>query len=134
MISMAEVTKEVKIVLIIDAIASLIFAFLYLVIPEIYASLVDPIVFDPYYWRAFGGTLLVLAIMALIALKRAEGEQVKIIIEFAILWSVVILGLNIWELIVLPLSPTYTETTWIDSVLLIVLIILNSYFYNRDLK
>ena len=134
MISMAEVTKEVKIVLIIDAIASLIFAFLYLVIPEIYASLVDPIVFDPYYWRAFGGTLLVLAIMALIALKRAAGEQVKIIIEFAILWSVVILGLNIWELIVLPLSPTYTETTWIDSVLLIVLIILNSYFYNRDLK
>ena len=134
MISMAEVTKEVKIVLIINVIASLIFAFLYLVIPEIYASLVDPIVFDPYYWRAFGGTLLVLAIMALIALKRAKGEQVKIIIEFAILWSVVILGLNIWELIVLPLSPTYTETTWIDSVLLIVLIILNSYFYNRDLK
>ncbi len=134
MISMAEVTKEVKIVLIIDAIAALIFTFLYLVIPEIYASLIDPIVFDPYYWRAFGGTLLVLAIMALIALKRADGEQVKILIEFAILWSVVILSLNIWELIVLPLSPTYTETTYIDSVLLIVLIILNSYFYNRDLK
>jgi len=131
---MAEVTKEVKIVLIIDAIASLIFAFLYLVIPETYASLVDPIVFDPYYWRAFGGTVLVLGIMSLIALKRAEGEQVKIIIEFAILWSVVILCLNIWELIVLPLSPTYRETTWFDSLLLIVLIMLNSYFYNRDLK
>lgn len=131
---MAEVTKEVKIVLIIDAIAALIFTFLYLVIPEIYASLIDPIVFDPYYWRAFGGTLLVLAIMALIALKRAEGEQVKLMIEIMILWSIVILTLNIWELIVLPLSPTYTETTWFNSILLIVLIILNSYFYNRDLK
>ena len=131
---MAEVTKEVKIILFIDAIAALIFTFLYLVIPETYASLIDPIVFDPYYWRAFGGTLLALAIMALIALKRAEGEQVKIMIEFAILWSVVVLALNIWELIVLPLSPTYTETTWFNSVLLIVLIILNSYFYNRDLK
>lgn len=131
---MAEVTKEVKIVLIIDAIAALIFAFLYLVIPEIYASLIDPIVFDPYYWRAFGGTLLVLAIMALIALKRAEGEQVKLMIEIMILWSIVILTLNIWELIVLPLSPTYRETTWLDSILLIVLIMLNSYFYNRDLK
>ena len=105
---MAEVTKEVKIVLIIDAIAALVLA--------------------------FGGTVLVLGIMSLIALKRAEGEQVKIIIEFAILWSVVILCLNIWELIVLPLSPTYRETTWFDSLLLIVLIMLNSYFYNRDLK
>jgi len=131
---MPEVTKEIKIILLIDAIAALIFTFLYLVIPETYASLVDPLVFDPYYWRAFGGTLLVLAIMALIALKRAEVEQVKLMIEFAILWSVVILALNIWELIVLPLSPTYTQTTWFDSILLIVLIILNLYFYNRDLK
>ncbi len=131
---MAEISKEVKIVLIINAIAALIFTFLYLVIPETYASLVDPLVFDPYYWRAFGGTLLVLAIMALIALKRAEVEQVKFIIEFAILWCVVILALNIWELIVLPLSPTYTQTTWFDSIILIVLIILNAYFYNRDLK
>ena len=131
---MAEVTKEVKILLIIDAIAALIFMFLYLIIPETYASLIDPLVFDPYYWRAFGGTLLVLALMALIALKRAEGEQVKIVIELAILWSVVILGLNIWELIVLPLSATYTATTWFNSVLLIVLIILNAYIYNRDLK
>ncbi len=131
---MAEVTKEVKILLIIDAIAALIFMFLYLIIPETYASLIDPLVFDPYYWRAFGGTLLVLALMALIALKRAEGEQVKIVIELAILWSVVILALNIWELIVLPLSATYTATTWFNSVLLIVLIILNAYIYNRDLK
>ena len=131
---MPEVTKEIKIILLIDAIAALIFTFLYLVIPETYARLVDPLVFDPYYWRAFGGTLLVLAIMALIALKRAEVQQVKLMIEFAILWSVVILALNIWELIVLPLSPTYTQTTWFDSILLIVLIILNLYFYNRDLK
>lgn len=131
---MPEVTKEIKIILLIDAIAALIFTFLYLIIPEIYAGLVDPLVFDPYYWRAFGGTLLVPAIMALIALNRAEVEQVKFIIEFAILWCIVILALNIWELIVLPLSPTYTQTTWFDSILLIVLIILNFYFYNRDLK
>ena len=131
---MPEVTKEVKIILIIDAIAALVFTFLYLVIPEIYASLVDPLVFDPYYWRAFGGTLLVLAIFALVVVKREDIQQVKLMIEFAILWMIVILSLNIWELIVLPLSPAYTQTTWVDSILLIVLIILNAYFYNRDLK
>jgi hypothetical protein len=131
---MAEISFKMKIVLLIDIIASFIFMFLYLVIPEIYASLIDPIVFDPYYWRAFGGTLLVLGVVAIIALKRAEWSQVKVIIELAILWSSIILALNIWELIVLPLSPTYTSTTWYDSILLIVLIVINAIFYYKEQK
>jgi hypothetical protein len=131
---MAEISKEMKIILIIDAIASFIFMILYLIIPELYANMVDPLVFDPYYWRAFGGTLLALFIISLIAFKRAEWEQVKVVIELAIIWSSIILILNIWELIALPISPTYIETTITDSIVLIVLIILNAFFYYREQK
>ena len=131
---MAEISKEMKIVLIIDVIASFIFMVLYLIIPDLYASMIDPLVFDPYYWRAFGGTLLALFIMSLIALKRAEWEQVKVVIELAIIWTSIILILNIWELIALPISPTYIETTITDSILLVVLIILNAFFYYREQK
>jgi hypothetical protein len=131
---MAEISLNTKIVLIIDLIACLIFMFLYLIIPEIYASLVDPLVFDPYFWRAFGGTLLVLAIVVIIALKRAEWMQVKVVIELAILWCSTILILNIWELLVLPISPTYAETTWIDIILLIILIIVNAFCYYKEQK
>jgi hypothetical protein len=131
---MAEISLKTKIVLIIDLIACLIFMFLYLIIPEIYASLVDPLVFDPYFWRAFGGTLLVLAIVVIIALKRAEWMQVKVVIELAILWCSTILILNIWELLVLPISPTYAETTWIDIILLIILIIVNAFCYYKEQK
>jgi hypothetical protein len=131
---MAEISLKTKIVLIIDLIACLIFMFLYLIIPEIYASLVDPLVFDPYFWRAFGGTLLVLAIVVIIALKRAEWMQVKVVIELAMLWCSTILILNIWELLVLPISPTYAETTWIDIILLIILIIVNAFCYYKEQK
>jgi hypothetical protein len=131
---MAEISKETKIILIIDAIASFIFMVLYLIIPEVYASMVDPLVFDPYYWRAFGGTLLALFILVLIALKRAEWDQIKAVIELAIVWSSIILILNIWELIALPISPTYVETTIVDSILLVVLIILNAFIYYREQK
>ncbi|TFG22648.1 MAG: hypothetical protein EU532_14220 [Promethearchaeota archaeon] len=131
---MVEISKETKIVLIIDGVASFLFMILYLIIPELYASMVDPLVFDPYYWRAFGGTLLALFILVLIALKRAEWEQVKVVIELAIIWSSIILILNIWELIALPISPTYIETTIVDSILLVVLIILNAFIYYREQK
>jgi len=131
---MAEISSKTKIVLIIDILACLIFMFLYLIIPEIYASLVDPIVFDPYYWRAFGGTLLVLGIMSIIAYKRAEWSQVKVVIELAILWCSIILILNIWEILVLPISPTYAQTAWTDSILLVILIVINAFCYYKEQK
>ena len=131
---MAEISKVTKIVLIIDIIASFIFMVLYLIIPDIYASLIDPLVFDPYYWRAFGGTILSILIIALIVFKRGEWDQVKVVIEFAIIWLIIILSLNIWELIALTISPTYRETTVSNSILLGVLIILNVFIYYREEK
>ena len=132
---MAEISNKLKIVLIIDIIATLIFMFLYLIIPDIYANMVDPLVFDPYYWRAFGGTLLALGVIMLIVLIRGEMEQIKLVLELGILWCSIILALNIWELIVLPLSPTYTATTWFDSGLLVVIILLNAFvYYNEYMK
>jgi hypothetical protein len=131
---MEEISNKAKILLFIDAIAAFIFTFLYLIIPEIYASLIDPLVFDPYYWRAFGATLLVLGIFGLRAAFLGRKEQALFMFEIMILWSIAILLLNIWELIVLPLSPTYTETTWFDSILLIVLIVLNTIIYFQEKK
>lgn len=131
---MAEISKNIKYLLVIDAVASFAFMTLYLIIPEIYASLVDPLVFDPYYWRAFGGTLLALGILVIIALKRAEWTQVKVVIELAIIWCTIIFILNMWELIVLPISPTYQMTTWFDSIVLIVLIVLNAFLYYKEQK
>ena len=130
---MEEISSKAKILLIIDAIAAFIFTFLYLIIPELYASLIDPLVFDPYYWRAFGATVLVLGIFAIRA-AMGKKEQALFMFEIIILWSFVILLLNFWELIVLPLSPTYTETTWFDSILLIVLIVLNTIMYLKEKK
>ena len=131
---MSEFSNKAKVLLIIDSIAAFIFTFLYLIIPEIYASLVDPLVFDPYYWRAFGATLLVLGIFGLRAAFLGKKEPALFMFEIMILWSIAILILNIWELLFLPISPTYTETTWFDSILLIILIVLNTYIYFQEKK
>ena len=131
---MEEITKKLKMVLFLNSIAAFIFMFLYLIIPELYFTLVDGLVFDPYYWRAFGATLLVLGIFGMRAAINGQQEQAKFMLEIAISWLILILCLNMWELFVLPISPTYRITTWLNSIILVVLILINLYVYVREKK
>ncbi|MBD3256440.1 MAG: hypothetical protein GF383_15185 [Candidatus Lokiarchaeota archaeon] len=123
------ISKLVKIVLLFNSVAAFIFGFLYLVIPGIYANLEDALYFDPYYWRAFGATLIILGVFALIVVTRADMRQIELLIEIAIAWVSVIILLDFWQLIVFPLSPTYRIHTWINTILLIVLDCVNIFTY-----
>jgi len=106
---MVEITKRLKILLLINAIVGLIFAFLYLAISHIYLSLTQWPFYDPYYSWSFGGTLLILSIFTLLAIKRTEWKQIRIIFELIIAWQL-----------------------RVNNFLLIILIIANIYFYTKQ--
>ncbi|MFX0072257.1 MAG: hypothetical protein ACFFAO_14315 [Candidatus Hermodarchaeota archaeon] len=129
---MSEMSKQLRLLLIFDSIVTFVFMFFYLIIPEIYASMVDSFAYDPYYWRAFGATLLVLGIMALVSLKRADMSQIKLVLELAVLWIAIITALTLWELIFIPISPTYWIFTLVNSILLIFILLLNAFFYYKE--
>lgn len=121
--------------MIIDAVAAFLFCFLYLFITDIYLlDLTDWSYPGPYYPRAFGGTLLVLGIFALLATRREKWEQIKIYVELTILWMIVILILNILELIFINITPIYMFHTIINSIILILLIVANIYYYFSQAK
>lgn len=129
---MVEISKGLKIVLIINAIIGLIFAFLYLAISQIYLSLIQWPFYDPYYSWLFGGTLLIVSIFTLLAIKRAEWKQIRIIFELIIAWQIMILILNILSLILIPAPITSLINTWVSNFLLIILISANVYFYTKQ--
>ena len=129
---MVEITKRLKILLLINAIIGLIFAFLYLAISHIYLSLTQWPFYDPYHSWLFGGTLLILSIFTLLAIKRTEWDQIKIIFELIIAWQLTILILNIIGLILIPTPITSLISTWVNNFLLIILIIANIYFYTKQ--
>ncbi|MHA1456476.1 MAG: hypothetical protein ACTSXN_00045 [Promethearchaeota archaeon] len=129
---MVEITKPLKILLLINAIAGLIFAFLYIAISHIYLSLTQWPFYDPYYSWSFGGTLLILSLFTLLAIKRTEWAQIKIIFELIIFWQLTILILNIIVLILIPAPITSLISTWVNNFLLIILIIANLYFYTKQ--
>ncbi|MHA2287515.1 MAG: hypothetical protein ACXABG_01885 [Promethearchaeota archaeon] len=124
---MVEISKEAKIIVIINMIVSFIFAFFFLGIPEIYRDLTGSAFFSPITWRQLGGTLLVLGIFAIIALRRKEWEQIRIFWEIGIAFLIMLVCIDIW-VIIRYLIFDYTV------IVEIVLIAVNIFFYLRERK
>lgn len=126
---MVEISKEVKIILYIDIIAAIIYAFQYLVLTDLIFA--GGTYYNPHMYRLWGGTIVVILISALIALKRGELETFKPIWEFVILWWIMTLILNFAAFTYMPYTPTEVARAWINIIVLILLTVVNMIFYNR---
>jgi len=131
---MTELSKELKIVLIINAIAAFFYGFMFLVIPDIYNELSD----EPYpnvnLLRLWGGTITLLGIFALITVKRGEWESGKIMIELAMAWLLVITIINLASFAYVKRSPTNIASSWSDVIVTFVFFLMNLYFYQKQKK
>ena len=131
---MVKMSKGIKIILLVDIVVAIYYGVLYLLLPEFYYQRNDAPAFDLHMWRLFGGTIFVLGIAGIIALKRGEWEAVKPIMEVVILWLIMVAVLDIVLLLTVSASPTYIRSTSTTIVLLIIIIIANIYFYQREEK
>jgi len=131
---MTELSKELKIVLLIDGIASFFYGFMFLVIPEIYFSLSDEPYPNVHLHRLWGGTIALLGIFALITVKRGEWESGKSIIELSILWLLSVCVISLASLAYVKRSPTNITSTWSDIIVTFVFFLMNLYFYQKQKK
>ncbi len=131
---MGKISKNMKITILIVAIAFFVFAWLYLVNTNVYLETMTWPYNDPYYPRAFGINLLVLGIFLIISFFRNEWNQAKIIIEIVLVWSSLILMANLIEISVLSLPLGVIVTTWNNTIFLLVLIVVTFYFYLKELN
>ena len=129
---MVEITKNLKFLLLINAIIGLCFAFFYLAISFLYLSLIQWPFYDPYYSWAFGGVFLILSMFILLTIKQDEWEKCKTVFEITIAWQIMILVLNILSLIFILAPIASLITTWVYNVVFIILIVANIYFYNKQ--
>ncbi len=128
---MAEISKQFKIVLIINAIGAFIYAFQFLVITDIYIQLVDEPWPNPHLLRLWGATILILGIFALIAVKRAEWEKIKIMVELAIVWLLAVAIINLASLAYVPRTATNIPNAVLDVIVPLILFIIDVYFYRQ---
>ncbi|MFW9938081.1 MAG: hypothetical protein ACFFD5_10560 [Candidatus Thorarchaeota archaeon] len=133
---MAELSKFFKIVLLINVIAALFYGIVYLFIPEIFAVLIDSPAFSLQFWRLWGITCVSLAVFGVIGFIRNEWTTLKMLIEFVILWLILMEIVNIIYLV----DPAYTHSLTsfsnelIDIIVIAFLIVLNIYAYLKENK
>jgi hypothetical protein len=130
---MGEIKKNLKILLLINAIIGLVFSFFYLAIPFWYLSLIQWPFFDPYYSWAFGGVFLITSSFILFILKKDDWQRGKTVFEITIAWEILILVLNVISLIFIPSPLDSIITTWIYNIIFIILIVINIKFYSKKL-
>ena len=130
---MTEIQKLTKISLLLDVLAGFIFAFLYLVIPDIYIYDLTQWPFnDPIYFRLFGGTLLVLGLASLMAYFKKEWEEIKLFYELALMWLLMVIIINIFELVMLPLPVMSLTNTVVNTILVTIYLILGIYCWMKQ--
>ncbi len=130
---MTEIQKLTKISLLLDILACFVFTFLYLVIPDIYIYDLTQWPFnDPIYFRLFGGTLLVLGLASIMAYFKKEWEEIKLFFELALMWLVMVIIINIFELVMLSLPVMSLTNTIVNTIIVAIYLILGIYCWMKQ--
>jgi len=131
---MAEISKEMKIVLIINMIVGLIYGIMYVFLPEGVYSLNDSPYFDPHFWRLFGGALMAIGIGVLLGMLNGDWDKIKIFLQFAIIFLIIIALVNLTSNIYVTRSATNLIFHWLDTIIIILILVFNIIFYLREEK
>jgi hypothetical protein len=131
---MAEISKEMKIVLIINMLVALIYGIIHLLFPEGMHTLDDAPFFDPHFWRLFGGALTAIGIAFLLGILNGEWNNIKILFQFAIIYLIIIALVNFTSSLYATRSVTNEIFHLFDNIVTILLLILDIFFYQREEK
>jgi len=131
---MGELSKSFKIVLLVDMLIGLIYGILYVFLPDfVYATNHAPY-YDPHFWRLFGGVILGIGIMVFCALRNGDWNQIKFFVRNTILFLIITAIINLSSAAYITRSETNLIFHWLDNIVIIVLIVLNGYFYMKEDK
>ena len=131
---MAEISKEMKIVLVINMVVGFIYGIMYVLLPEGVYSINDAPYFDPHFWRLFGGALIALGFPILLGILKGDWDYIKLFFLFSIILLCILALVNITSIIYVTRSATNLVFHWLDTIVMIVLIVFNVFFYLREEK
>ncbi|MHA1670484.1 MAG: hypothetical protein ACTSV5_07870 [Promethearchaeota archaeon] len=131
---MAEYSKEMKIVLIINLIVTFVYGIMYVFLPEAVYTLNEAPYFDPHFWRLFGGVLIAIGISILLGIIKGDWDYIKLFFLYAIIMLIILVLVNITSNIYVTRSATNLVFHWLDTIVMIVLVVFNTLFYLREEK
>ncbi len=109
------------------AIVAILLGLGYLLIPEMVGGILQWDMSDPAY-RTLGAAMLSIGIMSWLGYRASLWDEVKITVQFEIVWTVLGAVVLVWML----LTGAAPMAAWLNVAVLVVFAILFGYFYTRD--
>ena len=131
---MAEISKEFKIVLIVNAIAAFAYGIMYVFLPDTVYSLNDAPYFDPHFWRLFGGALIATGIATLLGIIKGDWDNIKLLVQFAIMFLIILALISVTSPLYITRSTTNLLFHWLDTIVIIILAVIDIFFCLREEK
>lgn len=110
----------------VHAIIAVLLGLAYILIPEMVGSMLGWDMSDPAY-RLLGAAVFAIGVSSWLAYKAGVWGEVKITVQFEIVWTVLGAAVTGWVL----LTGGLPVAAWLNFAVFVIFAILFSYFYTR---
>ena len=124
-----EVSKGLKITLILSIFVTLLFGVEFAIFPDLYREVVEWPFVDPVFMRFFGVTFFAIAFMLYQVVKIKEWSRIRIFVQFMIVELVLIDVINFWSIMKIPFTQGALPYVILDTLVTTFAVMLFSYFY-----
>ena len=121
---MTEIKKITKIALLWYGVAGILFAFMYLVLTDLYVAMILWPYNEPVMFWSLGGTLLIIGIASIMAFFKKEWEEIKLFFLFSMMWLLYFIIMNIFTIVLLGLPDMALMNQTMNIILLTFNIVL----------
>ncbi len=123
-----QVLPGLRTTFLVHAILGAIFGILYLLIPETWGNLIGWPIQEPVAYRLIGAAILGFAASSWFAYHEVPWENVKIVVEMEMVWTILGTLVMLWGLLLAGL-PTIG---WVNAVILGGFAVAFGFFYFRE--
>ena len=131
---MDEIPEPLKKILVFNATLAFISAILYIGPIDIISAIFGWPGFNPLYKGIFGGSQLIFGIFAFLEVYQKELKRAIVFLELLIAWQVTVVLVSVNFSIIFSSLIEPTVILMITNAILLVMILINIYFYRRYRK
>jgi hypothetical protein len=123
-----QILPGLKITFLVHLVVGLFFGLIHLLVPAWWGNLISWPMPDPDIWRTLGAATLGFTASSWFAYRATKWEQVKIVVQAEIVWTILYTLVMLWGLLFAGL-PTIA---WLNAVLMAGFAAAFCYFYSRQ--
>ena len=122
-----DIPSGLKTTFLVHFIVALVFGLLFLLVPQVWATMGGYQITEPTMYRLVGAAILAFGASSWLGYRETAYERVKIVVATEIVWTVLATLVMVYAL----LFASFPPMGWINALIMAIFAVLFGYFYMR---